>query len=398
MRAPQANSAAYTGCMHIDRALLNASRRSWLDSSGPRAGPYWLQWVWTLLFCAVLAVGFTVLGFIAFARDSTGAWRNLAGWAEWYGRNLIVCLTIGSLIHITFELLGLMMGGQLRDLRRVHGWPAWQRTLFFSGIPVLCTFVGWPLGVWLAGANLSSWVGQPRGQNLIAGTVLLSLLLTFVFHQFFAIKARQITAEKRAAEAQLRLLQGQIEPHFLFNTLANVISLIDHDPPRAKHMLESFTDYLRSSLTSLRHDQATLGSEMALAHAYLCLLKVRMDDRLQFDIDIDNDPALRDAKLPPLLLQPLVENAIHHGLEPKLEGGRVQVRAHLEDQTLVLQVSDDGMGLAAPARRRGAGMALNNLRERLLAQYGGQASLTLTAASPGTVATVRLPIQRAVPT
>ena len=382
--------------MQINRALLAASRRSWLDSSGSRVGPYWLQWLWTLLFCAALAVGFTLLGFLAFARDSNGAWRNLAGWAEWYGRNLVVALTIGSLIHLTFDVLGLLMGGAARNLQRVHAWPAWQRTLFFSGIPLLCTAVGWPLGVWLSGAKLHNWLNEVQGQNIIVGSVLLSLLMTFLFHQFFAIRARQINAEKRAAEAQLRLLQGQIEPHFLFNTLANVISLIDHDPPRAKHMLESFTDYLRSSLTSLRHDQATLGSELALAHAYLCLLKVRMDDRLQFDIH--NDPALNNTRLPPLLLQPLVENAIHHGLEPKLEGGHVQVRASVEGDTLVLQVSDDGLGLATPARRRGAGMALNNLRERLLAQYGSQASLTLTPASPGMVATVRLPVQRALHT
>lgn len=376
--------------MVIDRALLKASWQTW-GGSPERAGPYWLQWVWTLLFCAVVAAGFTILGFFAFAQDSSNAWRNWAGWAEWYGRNFIVSLTIGALIHIAFDLLGLLWRGRAV----IAGWKPWQRTLYFSGVPLLCTGIGWPLGVWLAGANVAEWASGPRSANLIVGSLLLSLLLTFIFHQYFSLKARQHQAEKNAAEAQLRLLQGQIEPHFLFNTLANVISLIDQDPARAKQMLESFTDYLRSSLTSLRHDQATLGSELALAHAYLCLLKVRMDDRLQFDIN--NDPALHGAKLPPLLLQPLVENAIHHGLEPKLEGGRVQVRASVDGDTLVLQVSDDGMGLAAPARRRGAGMALNNLRERLLAQYGSRASLTLTAAAPGTVATLRLPFEKALP-
>jgi hypothetical protein len=375
--------------MTIDLALLRASRRSWLDSSSPRVGPYWLHWVWTLLFCAALAVVFTVLGFMAFARDSDGAWRNLGGWAEWYGRNLIVSITIGGLIHIVFDLLGLWLGG----LGRVRRWPRWQRTLFFSGIPLACAAVGWPIGLWLAGSPVTDWIHGVQGSNLLVGTVLLALLMTVLFHQFFAIKARQIEAEKRAAEAQLRLLQGQIEPHFLFNTLANVESLMDHDLPKARQMLHDFSEYLRASLGTLRNDQGPLSQELDLAENYLRLLGARMEDRLQWQITADD--AARQVNVPPLLLQPLVENAIQHGLEPQLEGGAVNVSAHLQGNQLVLEVHDTGRGPDAPPRtgaRKGHGLALKNIRERLLSHYGGRATLELSAAHPGTRVVMRLPI------
>jgi LytS/YehU family sensor histidine kinase len=231
----------------------------------------------------------------------------------------------------------------------------------------------------------------------VAGSLLLAALISLLFYLHFDAKARQIDAEKRATEAQLRLLQGQIEPHFLFNTLANVLALMDHEPPKARAMLESFVDYLRASLTTLRHDEAPLERELALAEAYLRLLGTRMDERLRFSIEADE--AARRASVPPLLLQPLVENAIRHGLEPKIEGGTVQVRAHVDGDTLVMQVRDDGLGPAgadgAPGRAAemaGNGVALDNIRERLRSRYGDEASLELQPAHPGTCATLRLPI------
>lgn len=378
--------------MKIDIALLRASQRSWWDSSGPRVGPWWLQWVWTILFCAVLAVGFTILGFMLYANDSEGAWRNWAGWALWYGKNFVVCLVIGSMIHIAFDTLGWLMGG----LHKVHTWKSWQRTLFFSGVPVLCSVVGWPLGVSLIGTK--TWSLSAMSGNAIAVSVLLSLMLTFIFHQFFAIKSRQVLAEKRAAEAQLRLLQGQIEPHFLFNTLAGVLSLIDHEPAKAKQMLHDFTEYLRTSLGQLRNENGPLAQELDLAEHYLRLLGARMEERLSWSIDADE--AARHVSLPPLLLQPLVENAIHHGLEPQLEGGHVKVSARVQGQQLVLEVHDNGRAPAAAARpgaRKGNGVALKNIRERLLSHYGHAASLELHDAHPGTRAVLRLPVKVANP-
>ncbi len=370
--------------MEFNRRYLAASWRSWLASDTPRVGPEWLHLIWTLLFCLVVAAGFTVIGFAIYA-NGDGAWRNWAGWLHWYGMNLVVSLSIGYAIHGLMRLAFAVVGPE--RVRQLRG-PA--RAIFFATIPLVGLAIGWPLGSWIVGSSGPGWFRANNANNVAAG-MLISVVISLVFYQFFASKARQIEAERRATEAQLRLLQAQIEPHFLFNTLANVISLIDHDAPKAKQMLESFTDYLRSSLTSLRHDQTTLGSELDAVHHYLLLLKTRMEDRLQFSID--NDPALGDLRLPPLLLQPLVENAIHHGLEPKVEGGHVRVSVRVEGSHLLIEVADDGLGLDAPPRRKsGAGMALGNLRERLQAQYGDQASLALVATQPGTVATLRLPM------
>jgi two-component sensor histidine kinase len=377
--------------MQINHAVLAASWRAWIsnDNRAP-AGPWWLQWLWTLLFCAGLAVPFTVLGFLAFAGGES-AWRNLPGWAYWYGKNFVVCLTVGVVVHLLFDLTRWLFASPTR----IKAWRPWQRAVYFSAVPMLGVALGWPLGVTLSGNNVWSWFASPNGANIILGTVLMSLVLTFVIYQFFAIKTRQLDAERRASEAQLRLLQAQIEPHFLFNTLANVSALMDDDAPKAKLMLESFTDYLRSSLGSLRHGQATLGSELELARNYLALLKTRMEDRLQFTIE--SDASLAGARLPALLLQPLVENAIHHGLEPKVEGGHVKVCARRERDVLVLEVADNGLGVTAsaptPRRRKGAGMALSNLRERLQTQYGARATLSLTPSHPGTLATLRVPFE-----
>ncbi|MFY9513112.1 MAG: histidine kinase, partial [Rubrivivax sp.] len=324
----------------LTRHLLRESARHWMANSLQRApGPAWLQWLWTTLFSLLLAVGFTVLGFFAFGRSGSG-WGSVAGWATWFGRNAVVCLSIGYIIHGLFLLARRQLGPG-----RVVAWRPWQRSLFFSGVPLLGVVLGWPLGVWLVGGDILRWINTGSGHRVIVGSLLVSLMISFVLHHFFATKTRQIQAERRATEAQLRLLQGQIEPHFLFNTLANVLSLMDEDMPKARRLLENFSDYLRSSLATLRYDSATVGSEFELAQAYLVLLQTRMEERLCFDIELP--PALRHAKLPPLLLQPLVENAIHHGLEPKVDGGRLRLSARTDGPALVIEVADDGLGLQA---------------------------------------------------
>jgi two-component sensor histidine kinase len=378
--------------MKIDRPLLRASWESWISNDNrPRAGPWWLQWVWTLLFCAVLAVGFTIVGFFAFG-SGQGAWRNWSGWLLWYGKNLVVCLTIGVIIHLLFDGLRAVWATPAR----IGSWQPWQRSLFFGGVPMLGVLLGWPLGVELAGGHLRAWLSDSRGHNLIAGSVLIALMISFGMHLWFSARTRQIDSERRATEAQLRLLQAQIEPHFLFNTLANVHSLMDHDLPKAKQMLGSFTDYLRASLGSLRNENSTVDHELALAGSYLQLLQGRMEDRLRFTIDADE--AARRQPLPPLLLQPLVENAVVHGLEPHIDGGTVRVSARVQGSALVLEVQDDGRGLDAPARpgkRSGAGLALGNIRQRLLARYGSSAQLDVQAATPGTLARITVPLEGA---
>ena len=161
---------------------------------------------------------------------------------------------------------------------------------------------------------------------------------------------------------------------------------MEHDTPRARLMLQTFVDYLRASLGSLRVAEHTLGDELTLVEAYLRILQIRMDTRLAYHIDVPE--TLRAFPLPALTLQPLVENAVQHGLEPKIEGGTVTVAARLENGQLVLTVTDDGLGLAtAPTRsqRAGSGTALANIRERLSEAHGSAAALSVTSGAAGGV-------------
>lgn len=204
--------------------------------------------------------------------------------------------------------------------------------------------------------------------------------------EFVASSARML------AEARLRALQAQIEPHFLYNTLANVVSLIGPQPAQAQHMLERFIDYLRASLAASRSEDATLASEAGLTAAYLDVLAVRMGDRLRYRIELPDE--LRQFKIAPMLLQPVVENAIAHGLEPKVEGGEIVVSMQREGEYVWVRISDTGMGLneAAP-RKPGGGVGLSNLRERLRSLYGGAAKVELLENQPcGMTVRLMLPL------
>jgi two-component sensor histidine kinase len=372
----------------LDRKHLAASWRSWTSNDLERVGPAWLQWVWTAAFSAGLAVFFTVLGA---ALSGGRMWRldSLGQWVFWYGKNLVVCFIVAAIIHLMFDAARALLGPA-----RVRALKPWQRSVFFGGIPLLGVAVGWPIGLWASGSlDLMPFI--LRNPMALTLTVLLALGISLVLHFFFAAQTRHIEAEKRATEAQLRLLQAQIEPHFLFNTLANVHALIEFEPAKARHMLGAFTDYLRASLGTLRRDTVRVADELALAQAYLQVQQARMEDRLRFRIEADE--AARQALLPPLLLQPLVENAVLHGVEPQLDGGTVTVRARVQGERLVLEVQDDGPGPDAPRRQAGGGagngIALANVRERLLQRHGDAATLTLAAASPrGTVAALTLPL------
>lgn len=371
--------------MMLTRPLIDASWRSFWSADRPRAGPYWLQLVWTGLFSAALAVPFTVLGFVMYG-GGRGAWRNLPGWIEWYGRNLVVSMTIGLITHFLF--LGLR---QLIGSARLRAMGGWQRTVYYATVPLIAVVLGLPVGFGLVSA--SSWQDLARRMdaNAVVGSVLLSLTITMILHFYWRARSREVEAQARATEAQLRLLQAQIEPHFLFNTLANVQSLIDYDTPRAKQMLEAFTDYLRASLGQLRHDDSSLAAELEMAQSYLQLLQTRMGERLRFVIEADARSS--SAVLPPLLLQPLIENAIHHGLEPKIDGGTVRISARVVGEQLQVCIDDDGLGLDAPRRpgKISNGVALENVRARLLTRYASTAALRLEALPIGTRAVLTLP-------
>jgi len=207
---------------------------------------------------------------------------------------------------------------------------------------------------------------------------------------------RAETIERQALQAQLRLLQAQIEPHMLFNTLANLQGLIAIDPDRANAMLEQLIQYLRATLGVSRADSTTLGEEFAAMEAYLGLMGVRMGERLRYRLVLP--PELGQARLPPMLLQPLVENAIVHGLEPKIEGGEILIEAAAHGALLEVSVRDSGLGLGVdpgPGRsgtRGGVGVATT--RERLRVLYGERAAILLEPAQPhGTLARLTLPLE-----
>jgi len=202
-------------------------------------------------------------------------------------------------------------------------------------------------------------------------------------------QVRTISTEKQLVEAQMRLLQAQIEPHFLFNTLANVVSLIEPAPHKATLMLEHFIAYLRASLAASRSTQGTVAQEAKLLRDYLALIKIRMGDRLQYAIEVD--PSLDAAPLAPMLLQPVVENAIKHGLEPKIEGGHLRVGLERRGPRMLATIEDDGMGFRPKA---GAGVGLSNLRERLAVLYDGDAHVRIEERSPGTAVLIEIPLPR----
>jgi signal transduction histidine kinase len=366
--------------MAIDRKTLSSSWRSYWSQDMTRSGPYWMQLLWTLLISAGVGVLFTIVGFLLHAK-TLADWLNPLSWLYWFGKNFIVSLTIAALIHVLFEIATAAF-----TPRRIRAFTRHQRTAFFGIIPLVGVYIGWPMGYWLAGGNMRDMFGSI---NSIVGSLFFASVVTTLMGVYWNSRHREMQATAKATEARLRSLQAQIEPHFLFNTLANVVSLIDHDAPRAKQMLESFIDYLRASLTQLRRDDSTLGAELDMAAAYLDLLGTRMADRLRYRIEATD--ASRAALVPPLLLQPLVENAIQHGLEPKIEGGQVIIRADIDGERLRLSVQDDGLGLNPNSRTAGNGLAMNNIRERLSSRYGSDAELVISPMNPGVLATLTLP-------
>src|ERR1700704_4043364 len=201
--------------------------------------------------------------------------------------------------------------------------------------------------------------------------------------------------ERTVLEARMEALQAQIEPHFLFNTLASIDQLIQTDPPRASKMQQSLIRYLRSAMPQMREGRRpTLGQQIDLCSAFLEIMAVRMEGRLQSVVIVPE--GLKSAVFPSMMLQTLVENAIKHGLEPKPEGGRVEISAEVVDAKLAVHVLDTGMGFIPKAE---VGVGLANVRDRLKALYNGRAELIISVPpTGGTCATIKVPYEIAPPT
>lgn len=226
---------------------------------------------------------------------------------------------------------------------------------------------------------------------LIAGTVATYYFYSASRSTYFE---RQIgEARRHADEARLKLLETQLEPHMLFNTLANLRALIGVDPPRAQQMLDHMIAYLRATLTASRSTTHALHAEFDRLRDYLELMGIRMGARLAFSLELP--PELAQRPVPTLLLQPLVENSIQHGLEPQVRGGRITVSARTEAGVLVLEVVDTGVGTTAMPSQ-GQGFGLTQIGERLTALYGDRASFEFDSTpGQGTRARIRLPLDDA---
>jgi signal transduction histidine kinase len=307
--------------------------------------------------------GFALIAVLAF-NTGIAALLTLLRYGGGFGENLVFSQCIGLsvllLIHLGWRAL----------------WPASKPPrLPFLGLIALSIVAGWLAGSALASALLGlPWTAGRSAIAALGVTVAAGASGTW----FFWSRHKAAELERGRIEAQLKLLQAQVEPHFLFNTLANLDALIATDPARAREMLRHLNDYLRATLAAARRERNSLREEFELLRNYLEVIAMRMGPRLRFELALPAEIAARE--VPPMLLQPLVENAVKHGLEPKVEGGTVTVGAREERGKLVLEVADTGVGQPAAA---GAGVGLANVRERLAAAFAGAACVEAGANPAG---------------
>lgn len=323
------------------------------------------------------------------------------------GAKFVYSFAIGFSCWVLIDGMRLGIAWSMDVWRARRGLPASSRPGFDIGwrgmapLLLLAVAVGPIIGLAIGDALTGNrsprfWDLSSRGAQVTLAITLLATLVAMVvvsaLERAAALRTRAEAAQRDAAETQLRLLQSQLEPHMLFNTLANLRVLIGLDPPRAQAMLDRLIAFLRATLNASRVPAHPLADEFARVEDYLALMAIRMGPRLQLRLDLP--PALAAVPVPPLLLQPLVENSIKHGLEPKVDGGRIVVSAARDEASLVLRVRDTGVGLGA-APGDGTRFGLVQVRERLHTLYGAAASLRLEAAADadgGTIVTLTLPL------
>ncbi|MFL6600101.1 MAG: sensor histidine kinase [Steroidobacteraceae bacterium] len=281
-----------------------------------------------------------------------------------------------------------------------RGWPGWRWMIAVVAVGSILGFIGGTELADLFTGQRTRWIALTRDPREAVTTLLFvvapAVVITYFFYSRGLIADREAaaqTAQRQAAESRLRLLQAQLEPHMFFNTLANLHVLIGLDPPRAQAMLDQLISFLRATLSGSQAVVQPLEAEFARTRDYLALMQVRMQERLRVRFDL---PAgLAQIPVPPLLLQPLVENSIKHGLEPSVTGGCIEIGAACSGASLVLTIRDTGVGLNGATGGEGTNFGLRQVRERLATHYGGAASLSLDPVGDeqgGTLAVIRLPL------
>ena len=327
--------------------------------------------------------------------------------------------SIGTLCWFFLDGGRLLVAARLPGRQHLSAYARlrWPGQAWMLACVLLGTALGYTLGTALGDAVTGfSTPNLLNNRPAIALSAVVAVIATWYFYATERLRGEQAAAEtarRAAAESQLMLLQSQLEPHMLFNTLANLRVLITLDAARAQAMLDHLINYLRATLGASRAGLHPLSAEFDRLADYLALMAVRMGPRLQVQLDLP--AALRDLPVPPLLLQPLVENSIRHGLEPHVAGGRIVVSAARQGQRLLLTVRDTGLGLGAGAASgpgntvsggsasatsadsaaAGSHYGTRHVTERLATLYGEQAWFTLreaTDADGGTLAEVNLPL------
>lgn len=306
--------------------------------------------------------------------------------------NLVIAVVLRILVPAAGSFPGIVLyseciGMSIFALHQCAGFlplPGSEGLREFERI-VIAAPLGLGFGSWVAAKLIgdpASWTmmfNAPRFE--IVTTIIASAVIVYFLWSRQRLRDEESAharAEQLAVEAQLRLLHSQLEPHMLFNTLANLRILVEVDPHRAQTMIDQLISYLRSTLAASRATWTTVDAEFGQLRDYLELMRVRMAERLVFTLEATE--AARRERLPPMLLQPLVENAIKHGLEPAVDGGQIHVSASRIDETLVLIVEDSGLGDVKNTGPEGYG--LTHVRERLKVLYGNRADMSVAALAP----------------
>ncbi|MDZ7651921.1 MAG: histidine kinase [Burkholderiaceae bacterium] len=299
--------------------------------------------------------------------------------------------------------------GQMLAFGLAERWPArlpgWLERWVFQLIAIavaapLCALLAY---VVTTGGN-PDFASEPRRLTGLAGLTFFGTLIgpwvalgamlkqreAFAREQALSFDLERSELARQALDARMRLLQAQVQPHFLFNTLANVQALVEAGSPQASHVLGSLITYLRGAVPRLDEPDTTLGQELDLVRAYLELMQMRMPDRLQFSLQAD--PAALVLRCPPMTLLTLVENAVRHGIDPAEDGGRIDISVQVRDARVHVRVNDSGVGLRSAGHSLGTGLAA--LRERLQFAFGATAQLRLLAREPrGACAEIDFPAQ-----
>jgi len=289
-------------------------------------------------------------------------------------------------------MLLFTMAGNMRQSRL-------PREVVQVGAIVVGSFVGTVLAGIVKGRDIRHMFGErlegvsiTMGLGIGFGCVVVAWYILREKHarereRMTRAEAERHQLEKNVLEARLALMQAQVEPHFLFNTLANVQHLVETDPPEASRVLDSLIKYLRAALPQMRESTTNLGRELEMARAFLEINRVRMGSRLQFAIEVPE--TLKTHAFPPMMLISLVENAVKHGVDPCCDCGTITIRAREDEGRLRVSVEDTGEGIKP---KKGGGVGLSNIRERLKALYGTSARLVIEEREPrGVVASIEVP-------